>query len=110
MWSIILGYTNQAGFKKILLYIGFTWIITNVLINIFLFNPAIPLITNNTVYYWQKGTPFLLQFIENGITVLMGFALAGFYFNAMKSLKEKVVRMRLLFFGLGIKRQAQVCH
>jgi len=102
MWLIIFGYTNQIRFKKTLFYIGFTWIIINVLLNIFLFNPAIPLITNKNVYYWQKGTPLLFQFIENGITVFMGFALASFYFNAMKSFKEKTVRMRLLFFGLGL--------
>jgi len=102
MWLIILGYTNQIRFRKILLFIGFSWIIMNVLLNIFLFNPAIPLITNNIVYYWQKGTPLLFQFIENGITILMGFTLAGFYFNAMKSFKEKMVRMRLLFFGIGL--------
>jgi len=85
-------------FQKIFLWFIPSMIVIYVLLNIYLFTPAVPLFSDG-IYYWKNGVFWLHSIIwvplASGAGVIGGWFLLG-----IKKIKEKKLSRRSFFFGL----------
>jgi len=85
-------------FQKIFLWFIPSMIVIYVLLNIYLFTPAVPLFSDG-IYYWKNGVFWLHSIVWVPLALGGGLIGAWFLLEARK-IKEKRLFWRSFFFGL----------
>lgn len=98
----VLGMSDKwSRFKKTLSSIILLWTGLYVLFNVFFFSPAVPLKTNNIVYFWKSGT-FWIQGTARGLLVGVVLVISTLFFAWSKRISpQKKLSWRAFFSALG---------
>lgn len=94
-----LSFFNMSTrFEKLTICVIILGAVLYFLANVLFFAPAIPLKTDNTVFYWKSGTP-LIQGLTHGLFCLVGFGMTTFFFKKYRVLKEKDSSRKTFLLG-----------
>ena len=91
---------KTSRFKKITFLTIFFWTLIYIFLNIFFFSPAIPLKTDDYIYYWQSGTPWL-QAITRGLLFLALLIIAIFFLFGKRTTEEEALSKKSFLIGLS---------
>lgn len=89
-----------SRFEKIPSWFISSWMVVFVVLSIFFFSPAIPLMENETIYYWKTGISWLHS-ITGGLLCLETFLVVIFFLFWARKVQKKILFWRSILIGLS---------
>lgn len=90
--------TLQA--KKIVFFTFLFYILLYAFLSVIFFSPAVPLKTDDVIYYWKSGVPWI-QGIARALFCLVGSLLTIFFLQKAKTVEKKVPSKKAFLLGIS---------
>lgn len=91
--------SKSAHLKRFSFYFILCWILIYIFLSIFFFSSAIPLETDEGLFYWKNGTPWLYSLSWLPLC-LAAFGLGLFFLFQIKTIRKKLLFWRSFCFAL----------